>query len=327
MAAGRILRYVRDFVFSGVNKEFLIFLFFLTLSGVFWLMMTLNESYEKELQVEMRLVGVPENTIITAPLPDSVKITVRDKGFVLLSYDLSHKLKTLSFPFATFASHNNGKGQVPLSEINKAVKQQLFGSTTLVSLKCDHTAFMFNDGEQKTIPVRLAGTLTPKASYYIAKVNVIPDKVTIYSDRHTLDSLKTMPTEAFKLTNIQDTLITEVSLSSIYGVKCVPNKVKLEIFTDILTEESIEVAITPTNVPEGIVLRTFPQRVKVIFYAGASMVRDIKSHPEAFVVVADYQAVADGKSEKCGLQLQSMPRNVNNARIETPNVDYLVEQQ
>ena len=61
MAAGRILRYVRDFVFSVVNKEFLIFLFFLALSGVFWLMMTLNGTYEKELQVEMRLVGVPSS--------------------------------------------------------------------------------------------------------------------------------------------------------------------------------------------------------------------------------------------------------------------------
>ena len=96
MAAGRILRNVRDFVFSVVNKEFLIFLFFLALSGVFWLMMTLNGTYEKELQVEMRLVGVPENTIITAPLPDSVKITVRDKGFVLLSYGFSHKIRSLS---------------------------------------------------------------------------------------------------------------------------------------------------------------------------------------------------------------------------------------
>ena len=327
MAAGRILRNVRDFVFSVVNKEFLIFLFFLALSGVFWLMMTLNGTYEKELQVEMRLVGVPENTIITAPLPDSVKITVRDKGFVLLSYGFSHKIRSLSFPFATFANHSTGKGQVPVSEINKAVKQQLFGSTTLISLKCDHTAFLFNDGEQKTIPVRLAGTLTPKASYYIAKVNVVPDKVTIYSDKHTLDSLKAMPTETFKITNIQDTLVTEVSMSSIYGVKCVPNKVKLEIFTDILTEESIEVPITTINVPEGIVLRTFPQRVRVIFYAGARMVRDIKSAPEEFVVVADYQALADGKSDKCSLQLQSAPRTINNARIETPTVDYLVEQQ
>lgn len=33
------------------------FLFFLVLSGIFWLMMTLNETYEKELPVAVRLTG------------------------------------------------------------------------------------------------------------------------------------------------------------------------------------------------------------------------------------------------------------------------------
>ena len=55
----QILRVVRNFLFSSVNKEFLIFLFFLFLSSVFWLMMTLNETYEKEISVPVRLVGVP----------------------------------------------------------------------------------------------------------------------------------------------------------------------------------------------------------------------------------------------------------------------------
>ena len=41
---------VRNFLFSRTNGEFLIFLFFLILSGIFWLLMTLNETYEKEIQ-------------------------------------------------------------------------------------------------------------------------------------------------------------------------------------------------------------------------------------------------------------------------------------
>ena len=43
-----LLRMVRDFLFSTANKEFLIFLFFLALSGIFWLFMTLDETYEQE---------------------------------------------------------------------------------------------------------------------------------------------------------------------------------------------------------------------------------------------------------------------------------------
>lgn len=53
----RTFQVVRSSLFSWMNKEFLIFLFFLVLSGIFWLMMTLNETYEKELPVAVRLTG------------------------------------------------------------------------------------------------------------------------------------------------------------------------------------------------------------------------------------------------------------------------------
>ena len=82
----QILRVVRNFLFSSVNKEFLIFLFFLFLSSVFWLMMTLNETYEKEISVPVRLVGVPKNAVLTTEMEDTVRVTVRDKGFALASY-------------------------------------------------------------------------------------------------------------------------------------------------------------------------------------------------------------------------------------------------
>ena len=45
-------------MFSRLNKEFLIFLFFLALSGSFWLLMALNETYEKECVVGVRMTDV-----------------------------------------------------------------------------------------------------------------------------------------------------------------------------------------------------------------------------------------------------------------------------
>ena len=42
---------IRNFLFSVVNKQFLIFLFFLAFSGIFWLLMALNETYEREFSV------------------------------------------------------------------------------------------------------------------------------------------------------------------------------------------------------------------------------------------------------------------------------------
>ena len=50
----RIFRVVRNFLFSIVNKEFLIFLFFLLVSAALWVLTTLTETYEREMAVPLR---------------------------------------------------------------------------------------------------------------------------------------------------------------------------------------------------------------------------------------------------------------------------------
>lgn len=105
-----------------MNKEFLIFLFFLVLSGIFWLMMTLNETYEKELPVAVRLTGAPGNVVMTSEMSDTVRVTVRDKGFMILSYMSSNKLKPITLNFNAYANKQSGHGQVPLSDVQRLVR-------------------------------------------------------------------------------------------------------------------------------------------------------------------------------------------------------------
>jgi hypothetical protein len=61
-----IWQLVRNFLFSKANKELLIFLFFLGLSGIFWLNMALNETYEKEFAIPVSVVGIPKNAVLTS---------------------------------------------------------------------------------------------------------------------------------------------------------------------------------------------------------------------------------------------------------------------
>ena len=139
--------------------------------------------------------------------------------------------------------------------------------------------------------------------------------------------MKFIPTESLSITNIQDTVIKTVNLAKINGVKVVPEKVNIKIYPDVLTEESVEVPIKAINMPEGTILRTFPQRVRILFTAGASMVRDIKAHPESFIVTADYNDFGKEHTEKCQLTLHTKPRSVHSARLEISQIDYLIEQQ
>ncbi|MBD9015528.1 MAG: YbbR-like domain-containing protein [Prevotella sp.] len=316
-----ILKAVRNFLFSGLNKEFLIFLFFLALSGAFWLLMTLNETMEREFKIPMRLTGVPRNAVITGELPDTVRVTVRDKGFTLVTYDF----RPLVFRFSNYADEDEGKGVIPLTDVQKQVLSQMYGSSKLLQVKPGAFDFYFTYGTSKKVPVVFRGKITTSKSYYLAHTEFYPSIVTVYANKQQLDKLQTVEIEPFNYRNLQDTIRQAVKIRKIRGVKIVPSTVRLSVYPDVLTEEAIEVPITAINMPPGMVLRTFPSKVTVRFTIGASLFRTIK--PNLFKVVVDYEELAANPSDKCTLQLRSVPRSVSKASLEIDRVDYLLEQQ
>lgn len=316
-----VLISVRDFVFSVVNKEFLIFLFFLCLSGIFWLMMTLNETMEREFKIPVRLTGVPRNAVMTGELVDTVRVTIKDKGFTLVTYDF----RPLTFRFSSYADEDTGEGVVPVADVQKQVLSQMYGSSKLLQLKPGKFDFYFTYGSSKKVPVVFRGKITTHKSYYLAHTEFNPSMVTVYANKQQLDQLQAVEIEPFNYRNLQDTIRQMVKIKKIRGVKIVPPMVRISVYPDVLTEESVEVPVTAINMPPGMVLRTFPSKVTVRFTIGASLFRTIK--PSLFKVVVDYEELAANPSDKCTLQLRSVPRSVSKASLEMDRVDYLLEQQ
>ena len=321
----RIIRGVRNFLFSQMNKEFLIFLFFLFLSGVFWLMMTLNETYEKEVAVPVNIVGVPKSMVVTSDVEDTLRVTVRDKGYTLVFYLYSDYIKPVKINFSTYANRQTWRGVVPQSDLQKMVSAKLAGTSKVTAVKPDKLEYYFTFGYYKKVPVRLAGVVNPGRGYYLARTQVVPDSVAVYASRGLLDSIKFVQTDPIRIVNFNDTVTRMVPLAQNKRMKAEPSAVQVVLYPDVLTEESMEVPIRAINMPEGKVLRTFPSRVRVRFSVGASMFRNVK--PDQFLIVADYNELVKQTSSKGALHLRSMPHGVRNASLEMQTVDYLIELQ
>lgn len=318
-------RFIRLFLFSRGNKEFLIFLFFLALSGAFWLSLTLNDTYEQEFAVPVAVVDVPKNAVLTSDEVDTVKMTIRDKGIFLISYYYGDYLKNIRIHFRSH-SHNNGTGTIAAQELQKIVYSRLFTSSKILSTKPDKLEFYYSYGTKKKVPVRWSGRVIPEELYFISRVEYSPDSVTIYASEEKLDSINMVYTEQLNYANFRDTLSVNCRLSKIKSVKMVPDHVQVNFFTDVLTEERIEgIPVQGINMPEGKTLRTFPAKVAVNFVTGVNVYRNLR--PQDFTVVVDYNDIKNNPSEKCDIHLKDVPSGISRARLETTQVDYLIESQ
>ena len=318
-----ILRYIKLFLFSRANKEFVVFMVFLALSGIFWLLTTLNQVYEHEFAIPVSVVGVPKNAVLTSDETDTVRMTIRDKGITLLTYMYGDVLRKINVSFKTY-SKSNGTGSISASDLQKLVYQQLANGSRITSIKPDKLEFYYNYGAKKMVPVRWSGRVMPEEMFFISRVAYSPDSITIYASHEKLDSINVVYTEQLNYANFRDTLNANCELAKIKGVKMVPDHVKVTFFTDVLTEEQIEgVPIKAINMPVGKHLRTFPAKVNISFVTGVSVYRNLK--PTDFTVVADYNDIINHPTEKCHIYLKSVPRGISRTRLETNMVDYLIE--
>jgi len=315
----------RNFLFSNLNKQFLIFIFFLLLSGIFWLTMTLNDTYEKEIKIPMRVSSVPKNVVLTSDSVDTIRVTVRDKGWVILAYLYGERQSTV---YVHFKAHDkgNGRGIVTSSDTRRLVEMSLETSTKIITIKPERLQFSYNNGEYKRVPVRWAGRIIPDQLYFISEVRYLPDSVDVYASEQKLDSIQAIYTEPLNYVNFRDSLSVECRLSHASDVKVVPEKAAIKFYTDVLTEETMDnVPIHCINLPPGKVLRTFPAKVKVSFVAGISRIRSLV--PEDFVVIADYNEIKQSKSEKCSIYLRDVPHDISRAMLSMKEIDYLIEEE
>ena len=312
-------------MFSNVNKQFLIFMFFIFLSCIFWLMMTLNETYEKEIKIPVQVVNIPQNIVLTSTATDTVRVTLRDKGWVLTTYLYGRKAGVIHVPFKTY-DRGNGTGSVSNSELKRMSEQCLESSSKIISVKPEKLEFYYNYGERKRVPVRWAGRVTPDQLHFISQVVYSPDSVDVYASKEKLDSIRAIYTEPLNHIGFHDTLTTSCQLSHSQDVKVVPERARITFHTDVLTEESIEgVPIHCINLPPGKVLRTFPAKIKIHLIAGARQIRAL--HAEDFTVIADYREIMRHPSEKCNIYLRSVPEGISRATLESDQVDYLIEEE
>ncbi|MDM8305754.1 YbbR-like domain-containing protein [Phocaeicola salanitronis] len=314
---------IRKFLLSNKCKECLVFLFFVLVSFAFWMLQTLDDVYQTEFKVPLRLKNVPKEAVLTSELPNEVRVRVEDRGTVLLNYMLGRTFFPVSFDFNDYRDKGTHV-HISSAELLKKVAAQLNVSTHLISVRPDTLDFIYTMGKAKKVPVRLNGEVRAGLQYYVSHIGFVPDSVIAYAPQEVLDTLTAAYTERVDLENVADTLHKRVSLQKLKGVKFVPAYNDLSVYVDMYSEKTVEVPIVGINFPANKVLRTFPSKVQVTFQVGLMHFKEISS--EDFFIGVTYEDILKTNGDKLLLTLKSVPDYVSHARIIPASVDYLIEQ-
>lgn len=314
---------MKNFLLSDKSREFFVFLVFFFIAAAFWLLQTLNNDYETEFTVPVRLKNVPDNVVITSEPVSELRIRVRDKGTVLFNYMLGKSFYPVSLDFADYKSADTHV-RIPSSSIQKKVTTQLNASTSLLSMKPDTLEYYYSTGESKKVPVRLCGQVEAGLQYYLPDTVFTPDSVLVYAPVAALDTIKAAYTQPLHLHNITDTLRRKVSLASHKGIKYSPSSVELILPVDMYTEKTVEVPLRGINFPADKELRAFPSKVQISFQVGVGRFRQVTA--EDFHLIVSYEELVRLGTNKYTVRLKKLPKGISHVRFIPEQVDFLIEQ-
>ena len=314
---------VKDFLLSKQSREFFIFLFFFFIAGAFWLLQTLNDDYEAEFSLPIRLKGVPNNIVLTSEPASELKVKVKDKGIVLLNYAVTKNFFPVNLEFSDYKGENNHV-KIYATEFERKILNQLNASTRLLSVQPDTLEYIYATGKSKRVPVKLQGKITAGREYYIPDTLYRPDSILVYAPSALLDTIKFAYTERITLEDLSDTITHQAAIRSVKGAKFVPNTVDITFPVDIYMEKTVEVPLQGVNFPPDKILRTFPSKVKITFQVGLSKSKDIDA--EDFAIHIPYEELIRLHSDKYNVKLKVSPTEVSNIRISPEQIDFLIEQ-
>lgn len=315
-------QFVRNFLRINDAKEFLVFLFFLLAAFVFWYLTTMNHEYEMTYTVKLDLKNVPDNVILTEPLPKEMKVKLKDKGDKLVEYKARGKMKVLALDY-----HQHGQmGRTAIfgAELHKLIDARLASSTQIVSVVPDTLQYYAADARGVKLPVRLRGVVEVDRQHAVEDIMLVPDSVTVYAARQVTDTMTAVYTPYVRYEGLADSVKQELKLGNgEWGVRYVPSEVQLKIGVSPYVRKSVLVPVEGYMFPYGQELKTFPSKVKVAFRVSLNDFRKVTE--QDFKIRVRHSQICDNASGRVALVLDEMPDNVTDVVIEPTEVDYLIQ--
>lgn len=307
-----------------IRKRILLFSVFLLVSGSIWLLNALSKNYTSVIEYPLVYTDFPEDKVSVGEMPGHLDLQINAHGYALLRYKLFRKPVPISF---NVSEYNLNRGQDSSSAyiltryLKDPIARQLPSELQLLEIAPDTLHFRFAGRVTRMVKIK------PDFNYTIVKQFTIkdeiilsPDSVEITGPDLILDTMAYVYTESLDLGELTRNYSDKVRLSQnaelTYSVTKVNCSIELERFTELQVTVPIEVL----NLPDSILLQTFPSNIKINCKVGLSKYERIESYP--FTAVVDFENI-DERVQTLSVSIQNLPDYLLGHEYSPKTVEFL----
>lgn len=313
---------LKGFFSTGMWRNILFFMLFMILAFIFWLMLFFQkENVEGTYRVPLKYTNVPEDVVFDNELPEFIEVTVADKGSEIFKLDVIRR-DSLEIDVATLTE--GGTTVLQGDQYRQLILSRLSPSSAIRGYYPMNISLATSKLKSKQLMVIFDGEITTsRANLVVDSVLFIPETITAYGSKESLDQLKNAVTEYTIFKNLKSTSQLPIRINPVEGVKFSPDQVEAFIPIEEYTERGFEVPIVATHLPKDLDVKFFPSKVNVTF--SVTLEEYKKIDPEDFEITLDYRKFHDNEDGRVEIELTKSPSTVVNPRLSPTSVEFLFE--
>lgn len=316
---------------SSINRDYIVFGFFLLLSFIFWYLNSLGKEIETEIRYPVRYVNLPKERVLAEELPSRLNLYLRGPGYEILKLKLSGNRAPAILDIATL-NYRRVPGSKELnyylktSGIIPKLKNDLRSECQILYVRPDTLFLKFDRIITKKVPVvSSVEVITDRQYFNKGGISIEPDSVKISGPLRILDTVVNVRTKIRKFTGVKETVRKNIKLDLPDYFSASVRKVLITIPVEQFTEAELTVPVKILNQPDTIDLKIFPDVVTV---RGLVAVNDFKKLAEIpFEVILDMGKVNLRSTERIPLEIRNVPPFLTSLRITPADVDFLIEKK
>jgi YbbR domain-containing protein len=305
---------------SPRTRSILLYLSFVVISAVFWSFLTFNSDIQIDMEIPVEM-SKPDNVHLLAKVPDTLTVTVRDRGYRFFSY-LFHNSPKLNLRFSDY-SDGNSTFKIDQSHLKKALSPILNKHATIVNVLPESINVKFTDLPGKKVPIKTDIIVEPRQDYtqYGALIQS-QDSVLVFSDAKTLSEINEVYTYHVEETDLTDTLRRKVAIAPINGAVVEPRTIDIMVPIEKMKSQTRSVKIAVRNAPPGVKMLLFPGDVEVTYLSPVSRI----ANDAGITAVVDYNSVDfNSPGNKVKVMIGEVPAAYQDVTFSHDSVEYIIE--
>ena len=295
------------------------FLFFVFISFSFWISTKLSNSYTIEQIFNIEWINIPESIVISEN-NKKLNTSITASGVEIILYRLFNNNLKIDLIQANFELDYLS---LNLENQKFLIQQQLYSNTLLNQITPSLVKIKFSRLSEKKIPIIPKTRINLRAGY-LTDSNVIskPDCIIVRGPKILLDSIYYAETIAYNQEDVYKSISKKINLSPIEGANFSKDFVDIELSVSRYSEKEFNIPIELINQPEGVKVKLFPPKTKVRATIPMSVIGNIRVSD--FRLIADYNQILNGQTQKLELLIQKKPSSVKQIILEPNEVNYLI---